>query len=76
MRNAGRQTMFISRPDLIELTGLQRPSAIRRWLKRERIEYIDGADGWPRVLQSVVVARLGGKAETIKPEPRLRLRHA
>ena len=69
--------MFLAREELQELTGLQRPSAIRRWLKREKIGYLDAADGWPRVLQSVVINKLSGaKPEQKAREPQLRLRHA
>lgn len=68
--------MYLSRSDLVDLTGLKRPSAVMRWLDRERIIYLVGADGWPRVLQAVIMDRLGSKAVPVKPEPRLRLRNA
>lgn len=68
--------IFLSQADLYAMTGLRRPSAIRRWLKAEGIRYIDGADGWPRVLQSAVVDRLGGVSAAEPREPQLRLRHA
>jgi len=64
---------ILSSTELTELTGLQRPSAIKRWLERQRIPYMVGADGWPRVLQAIIMNRLGGKAESPRPEPRLRL---
>jgi hypothetical protein len=65
-----------SREDLKSLTGLQRPNAIKRFLTRQRIPYIVGADGWPRVLQSAIFERMGGPI--IPPthgEPQLRLRN-
>lgn len=68
--------MFLSNDELVALTGLRRPSAIRRWLRAQSIAYIDGADGWPRVLHSVILARLGGHVAALRTEPRLRLRHA
>lgn len=65
--------LILSKAELMELTGLQRPSAIKRWLERQRVPYMVGADGWPRVLQTIIMNRLGGKAEAPKPEPQLRL---
>lgn len=67
---------FLTPDDLQNLTGLKRQAAIKAWLKAEGIRYIEGADGWPRVLQSVVLARLGEKAPPPQREPQLRLRHA
>ncbi|CAB1369327.1 DUF4224 domain-containing protein [Denitratisoma oestradiolicum] len=67
--------MFLSTLHLRELTGLQRPSSIRRWLDEQRIPYLVGADGWPRVLHSVIAERMGGVIVPQPPEPRLRLRH-
>lgn len=46
--------------ELKRLTGLVRPSAIKRFLTRERIPYLVGADGWPRVLNAIIMQRLGG----------------
>lgn len=60
--------------DLKRLTGLERPSAIKRFLTRQRIPYMVGADGWPRVLQVVLMQRLGGQAAPAA-EPQLRLRN-
>ena len=69
--------MFLTREELQELTGLKRQGAIKRWLRREKIGYLDAADGWPRVLQSVVINRLSGtKPAQEAREPQLRLRHA
>lgn len=58
------------RSDLKRLTGLEKPSAIRRFLTRQHIPFIVGADGWPRVLNVVIVERLGGQVQppTIEPE--------
>ena len=67
--------MIAEQSTLTAITGLQRPHAIRKWLDRENIPYLNGADGWPRVLQAVIVARLNGKSDPPKPEPILRLRN-
>lgn len=64
---------ILTRSDLMDLTGLQRPAAIKRWLERQRIPYMVGADGWPRVLQAFILSRLGVKTEATAPEPKLRL---
>jgi hypothetical protein len=61
--------------DLKCLTGLVRPHAIKRYLDEEGIPYMKGADGWPRVLQAVLLERLGGKQGTPTREPQLRLRN-
>lgn len=60
--------------DLKRLTGLERPSAIKRFLTRQRIPYMVGADGWPRVLHAILMQRLGGQVAPPK-EPQLRLRN-
>lgn len=66
----------VASPDeLRELTGLMRPSAIKRYLDQEGIPYMPGADGWPRVLQAVLLERLGGQRKPQINEPRLRLRN-
>lgn len=60
--------------ELKRLTGLERPSAIKRFLTRQRIPYMVGADGWPRVLHAIIVQRLGGQV-TPPEEPKLILRN-
>jgi hypothetical protein len=60
--------------ELKRLTGLERPSAIKRFLVRQRIPFMVGADGWPRVLNSIIVERLGG-ISIPSHEPKLRLRN-
>lgn len=67
-------TSIMTRAELAELTGLQRPAATRRWFEREHIPYLMGADGSPRVLLGPVLKRLGGSVEPPpRPEPQLRL---
>jgi len=63
--------------ELKSITGLERPSAIRRFLDRHGIPYIVGADKWPRVLPSIILERLGASSTPApaKREPRLRLRN-
>lgn len=39
--------------ELKRLTGLERPSAIKRFLTKQRIPFLLGADGWPRVLRAI-----------------------
>ena len=63
--------MFLARTELIALAGTSRPKVVARWLTREGIPYVVGVDGWPRVLVSVVEARMGVMSQT-KREPRLR----
>ena len=63
--------MFLTPPELSELTGLRRPSAVCRWLDRQRIPFIVRTDGWPRVLRSVIIERLGGHDVAQPHEPEL-----
>ena len=65
--------MFMTRADLQELTGYQRPAAMMRWLALHGYPFAVGADGWPRVMLDAVRARLMGLQSIQKPEPRLRL---
>lgn len=62
--------MFLSRENLIALAGSSRPKVVARWLGKQGIPFVVGIDGWPRVLCSVVEARMGGLTQP-KREPRL-----
>lgn len=65
--------MLLSQLELIELSGYQKPSAQIRWLRSQGISYLVGGDGLPKVLRSVVEARLGGAPTSIaRKEPQLR----
>lgn len=64
--------MFLTTDELRELSGCGRKSTVLGWLDSQRIPYIVGADGWPRVSRAVICARLGESLNP-KPEPRLHL---
>ena len=64
-----------TKEDLKSLTGLERPHAIRRFLARQRIPFMVGADGWPRVLNAIIMEKLGGQIAPPTHEPQLRLRN-
>ena len=67
--------MFLSDVELRELSGYQKPSAQMRWLDAQSIAFLVGGDGHPKVLRSVVIARLGGALPVSAAEkaPQLRL---
>ncbi len=66
--------MLLTLQELEELTGYQKPSAQMRWLEAQRIPFLVGGDGRPKVLRAPLVARLGGSPSSLgKPEPKLRL---
>lgn len=56
-------------------SGLQRPSAVRRWLDRLHIPYLPGADGWPKVAPEAMMYRIGAPVAVPSHEPRLKLRN-
>ena len=62
--------MFLTDEALAQLTGLQRPSAMCRWLEREGIPFVVAADGKPRVLHAVIMGRLGGRVGAAVDEGR------
>lgn len=62
--------MFMTPDEVADMTGYLRPRDQMRWLETERFGYVIGADGKPKVLRQVVIARLGGAAE--KKGPQLR----
>lgn len=66
--------MLLSALEIIDLTGYQRPSAQIRWLNSQKIPYLVGGDGRPKVLRAALIARLDGATLAApKREPRLRL---
>jgi hypothetical protein len=44
--------VILSRSDLVELTGYQRPGRQIAWLKRHGLRFFVAADGHPRVLRA------------------------
>lgn len=56
--------MFLDRSQLKELTGYSRPTAHMRWLASNDYPFEVGADGYPRVLLSLVEKRLGSYIKT------------
>ena len=64
---------FATRDDLKSLSGYQKPETVMRFLRDQRIPFIVGKDGWPRVLSAVINERLGGQITPAPREPRLRL---
>ncbi|EJN33282.1 TPA: DUF4224 domain-containing protein [Pseudomonas putida] len=63
--------MFMTPDEVADMTGYLRPKDQVRWLEDWKFGYVIGADGKPKVLRQVVLARLGGQAE--KKGPQLRL---
>lgn len=61
--------MFLTAEELADLTGLKRPSAQLQWLRLRGWPVESDAKGRPRVLRSVVEARLGGISAPAKTEP-------
>jgi hypothetical protein len=61
----------LDKKQLIALVRSPRKKAVIGWLDQQRIPYLVGADGWPRVSAAVISARLGETVQS-KPEPRLR----
>ena len=62
--------MFMTPDEVADMTGYLRPKDQVRWLQDEKFGYVIGADGKPKVLRQVVLARLGGHAEKKGPELR------
>lgn len=64
--------MFMTLDEVADMTGYVRAKEQIRWLEAERFGYVLDADGKPKVLRQVVIARLGGQVEH-KKGPELRL---
>ena len=61
--------MFLSKEEMIELTGYKnRPGQIR-WLVERGYKFEIARDGRPRVLKAAIIKALGGNEE---PEPKKR----
>ena len=61
--------MFLTVDELADLTGLKRPTAQLNWLRLRGWPVESDAKGRPRVLRSVVEARLGGVSAPTRAEP-------
>ena len=55
----GIETMFLDKEQLKELTGYARPTSQMNWLARNDYPFEVAADGYPRVLVTLVEKRLG-----------------
>lgn len=65
--------MLLTAEELTELTGYCRPSCQIRWLRDNRWPMAVGGDARPKVLRSVLQARLGDNPTPAANEPNLRL---
>lgn len=63
---------FLSAEQVVALTGYQKASAQKRWLAENEFPFIEGGDGALKVLEQVVLTRLGGVQQK-KKGPQLRL---
>ena len=63
--------MFLARPEIKELTDCGHKAGQISWLRARGWPFEIGAKGYPKVLRSVAVARLGGKVEDYGPQLRL-----
>lgn len=67
--------MLLSHAEVADLTGYRKPSAQIRWLEAQKIPYLTGGDGRPKVLRAPLIERLSGSyaQQPTKQEPQLRL---
>lgn len=68
-------SLFLSAPDLEQLTGRKRPGAQRRALEQMGIAFVPDPEGRPRVLRALVESMMGaapGRAMLATREPQLR----
>jgi hypothetical protein len=65
---ARRLVMFLTRTELVELTGYKKPALQRRWLVENGYRFDVRADGLASVLSSQVAARQGvGREKQVTP---------
>ena len=64
---------FLTAEEVAELTGFVRPAAQKRWLSENDFSFVEGGDGRPKVLEEVVLSRLGARQAKKDKGPRLRL---
>lgn len=66
--------MFLTQSELTEMTGYQKYAAQQRWLKEQRIPFLIGGDGMPRVLRATVLGIFGGHSKAEPAGPQLRFK--
>lgn len=66
--------MFLTQTELIEMTGYQKHQAQQRWLREQRIPFLIGGDGMPRVLRATVLGIFGGHSKAEPAGPQLRFK--
>jgi len=66
--------MFLTDKEIAELTGYKKPAYQVRWLQQNHWPLEVSADGNPKVLRSVVLARMGDSGK-VSNEPALRFAH-
>ncbi len=52
--------MLLSIEELKELSGRKNKSKIKEWLRSKGVNYLEGADGYPRVSKEYIEAMLNG----------------
>ncbi len=60
--------MFLSREEIVDLTGLKKPALQLRWLRDRGWPVEEDSKGRPKLLAEVVRARMGGTVQH-KTEP-------
>lgn len=65
--------LFLSKDELLELTGYRRPHEQRRWLQNRRWRFETNAAGAPRVARAYLERKMVGEAQ--ETEPGLPSRH-
>lgn len=64
------ETMFLTREEITELTDRKQPRAQIRWLTERGYRFEIGASGCPKVLRSVIEARLRNTGDVRKSKDR------
>jgi hypothetical protein len=68
------RSLCCTNDELRELSGGRVPKTVCRWLDMQRIRYVTGLDGWPRVPREAMLAHIGATAPgSACHEPRMRL---
>ena len=61
---------FLSREEIVELTGAKNKSTQLKQLAHQGIKFIQGRDGHPKVLRKTIEERLGfAKSKSSEEEP-------